>query len=175
MNTVRALAAVACLCPLALAGCQQVTFPDGRVGYSISPANLASPGQGGPTQVRRGEEANDPYVQSVVPDQAIFSAEPKFYEIGLYNLPRTLERCVAEARRRRGNVPECWALDIHAMMVNVAQMNVRHRPGVPGLDPDSARRRWHIYAESLGVAPDRYQLVQDGTFQRVFAVSTAQR
>lgn len=175
MNTVRALAAAACLFPLALAGCQQVTYPDGRVGYSISPAILASPGQGGPAQVRRGQEANDPYVQSVVPDQAIFSAEPKFYEIGLYNLPQTLDRCVADARRGRGNIPECWALDIHAMIVNVAEMNVRHRPGIRGLEPDSAKRRWRVYASALGVTPARYQLVEDGTFQRVLAVSTAQR
>ncbi len=61
------------------------------------------------------------------------------------------------------------------MIVKVSEMNVRHLPGVPGLDPASAKRRWHLYAAALGVPPDRYQLVEDGTFQRVLAVANAPR
>lgn len=108
-------------------------------------------------------------MQSVVPSSAIFSAERKFYEIGIYNMPATLQRCEIEARRRRGDIPECWALDMHAMMLNVAMVNVRHQRPIAGLDQGSAERRWHIYANALGVVPADYQRVEDGTFQRVYA------
>ena len=166
--------AVALLC-LGIGGCQQVTYPDGRVGYNISPNNLLVQGGGARQQVRPGQEANDPYVKSVVPDQAIFSAEQKFYEIGLLNMPATLRRCVADAKRERGNIPECWALDMHAVIANVSSVNVGHRPNVPGLEPNAAHGRWLIYATALGIPPDRYKLVEDGTFQRVLQLATTKR
>ena len=156
-----------------LGGCQQVTLPDGRVGYSLSPANLLAPAAVTPLTAASARAADDPYVQEVVPTQAIVAADRGFYEIGLYNLPAVLDRCAADASRGVGNVPECWAFDIQGMIVNVSEMNVRHLPGVPGLDPASAKRRWHVYAAALGVPPDRYQLVEDGTFQRVLAVANA--
>ena len=158
-----------------LGGCQQVTYPDGRVGYSISPANLIGPASAGPRPVPRGQEASDPYVQQVVPTQAIVAADRRFYEIGLYNLPAVLDGCVADARRGQGDIPQCWALDMHGEIVNVSEMNVRHRPGVPGLDPASAKHRWYVYAAALGVPPDRYQIVENGTFQRVLAVADSPR
>ena len=34
-----------------LGGCQQVTYSDGRVGYSISPANLVGPTAAGPRSI----------------------------------------------------------------------------------------------------------------------------
>ena len=154
-----------------LGGCQQVTLPDGRVGYSLSPANLLAPKATTPSAAPSGQAANNPYVQQVVPDQAVYAADRRFYEIGLFNLPAVLDRCVTDAARGLGDIPQCWALDMHGLIVNVSEMKVRHRPGVPGLDPASAQHRWHVYAAALGVPPDRYQLVEDGTFQRVYAVA----
>ena len=166
--------AAALLC-LGMCGCQQVAYPDGRVGYNISPSNLMLPGGGAQQQVRPGQVANDPYVRSVVPDEAIFSADQKFYEIGLFNMLETLRRCVADARRGRGNTPECWALDIHAMIVNVSAVNIGRKANIPGLDSNAAHARWLVYARALGIPPDRYKLVEDGTFQRVFQLATAKR
>ena len=158
-----------------LGGCQQVTLPDGRVGYSLSPANLLAPAAATSPAAPSRQAASDPYVQQVVPTQAIVAADRRFYEIGLLNLPAVLDRCVADAPRGLGDIPQCWALDMHGLIVNVSEMNVRHLPGVPGLDPASAKRLWHVYAAALGVPPDRYQLVEDGTFQRVLAVANAPR
>ena len=141
-----------------LGGCQQVTLPDGRVGYSLSPADLLAPAAATSPAAAPGRAADDPYVQQVVPTQAIVAADRRFYEIGLFNLPAILDRCAADAARGMGDMPQCWALDIHGMIVNVSEMNVRHLPGVPGLDPASAQCRWHAYAAALGVPPDRYQL-----------------
>ena len=154
-----------------LGGCQQMTYPDGRVGFGISPANLFAPAASTPRAPERA--ADDPYFQQVVPTPTIVAADREFYEIGLLNLPAVLDRCVADAARGPEGVARCWALDIHGLIVNVSEMNVRHRPGVPGLDPASAKRRWLVYAQALGVPPDRYQLVENGTFQRVLAVADA--
>ena len=62
---------------------------------------------------------------------------------------------------------------MHGLIVNTSEVNVRHRPSVPGLDPGAAHGRWLTYAMALGVPPSRYKLVEDNTFQRVFAVATS--
>ena len=114
-----------------LGGCQQVTLPDGRVGYSLSPANLLAPAAATSPAAPSLQAASDPYVQQVVPTQAIVAADRRFYEIGLFNLPAVLDRCAANAAHGAGDVPQCWALDMHGLIVNVSEMNVRHLPGVP--------------------------------------------
>ena len=170
----RAVAAAAALA-VVLGGCQQVTYPDGRVGYNISAANLlnSAPTTAPPPvqPIAQGQEASDPYVERVVPTRTIVAADRLFYEIGLLSLPGVLDRCVADAQRGLGDIPQCWALDMHGEIVDVAEVNVRHRPNVPGLEPAAAHRRWLIYAMALGVPPDRYRLVENGTFQRVLAVA----
>ena len=178
MTLHRAAAVAGSLCILALTGCQQVTYPDGRVGFSISPANVFMQGQqpGQPPQQFSGnQEANDPYVRSIVPDEAIFSADRKFGDRGVPQYPAFLNQCAADARRGRSNIPECWALDIHAWIVNTAMTNVAHRPSIPALETGPSKRRWRIYATALGVPPDRYKLVEDGTFQRVLELATNNR
>ena len=82
---------------------------------------------------------------------------------------------MTDARWGQGDIPQCWALDMHGEIVNLSEMNVRHRPGVIGLDPASSKRRWYVYAAALGVSPDRYQTVEDGIFQRVLAVANSPR
>ena len=178
MTLHRIAAVIGSLCILTLAGCQQVTYPDGRIGFNISPANAfmqgARPGQGA-QQFAGNQEANDPYVRSVVPDEAIFSADRKFGDRGVPQYPPFLNQCAADARRGRGDIAECWALDMHALIINTAMTNVAHRPSIAALETGPSKRRWRIYANALGVPPDRYKLVEDGTFQRVLALATNNR
>ncbi len=81
-----------------LGGCQQVTLPDGRVGYSLSPANLLAPTGATSPEVASGRAADNPYVRQVVPTQAIVAADRRFFEIGLFNLPAVLDRCAPTRR-----------------------------------------------------------------------------
>lgn len=155
---------------LTLGGCQQVTNPDGSIGLRLA-------GGGQPAQSLTGQSnmdaANNPYVQQVVPDRAVFQAQRTVSDSGAAGAASTLRRCEANARaNRRDDYAACWALDLYAVALDTAMVNTRRTRPIAGLDRVTSQRRMQLYARQLHVGSDRYQLVEDGTFQRVMAVMT---
>lgn len=150
-----------------LCGCQQVSYPDGSVGFKLAGAGQTGQSSGGGSM----SAANDPYVQQTVPDQAVFQAQRTVRDTGVGGAADTLRRCEANARaNRRDDFAACWALDLYATALDVAMVNTRGTRPIAGLDRASNQRRMKLYARRLGVGPDRYQTVEDGTFQRVMVV-----
>ena len=153
---------------LLLAGCQSYVDPEGRTHLTTGPLLQQGPPQGaaGPGN-------------AFVPDGAIFAGVQSFNGVyardGMAGIQTIVAGCRNSAVRgiNRGDIPQCFAFDVAAMMVAVSHDRVHHMAPMNNLDVPSFRRRFALYQDAMGVPPDARKQVEDSVFSRDSAVISA--